>query len=468
MVIAPVEAGASRTRLRRGITAAAFLFAVAGLVGQALTFNYAFAISQFDEWAHIDYSIRLADGELPAWGDRLDQRTISITHCIGAHWTPAGDCSEVLRDPAQEPALGYSYQAQQAPVGYIVAATVWKLLSLDTQPPDRQVEILRAANVIVATVIAGLLALLMGSLARTYGAALAGTALVIVAPTLTASMAYVNNDLPAVAAGLVVILVGVYAARTPRDTWPTLWVPLVLAVLSGVLLGLIKATAIGVPFAFLVYWVLARHSPRARRRLGLGVAALQLGGALTAALTFALWQGARAVEQSTVVMAALQGTSKVEGLPLQAVVSGLRAGVGAFLGWAPGEPPMRDVAWPVLVIAAIGAAAVLGGMFVGRLGPDAAFPFNAWWLGIAIAVAVAVSAVGWVAYGYLWDGYGIPLPFRYLTPMIPLAAVVALPLFEKLGRWAWAYAWGAVIGAVVLSGSLGQLAFNARFLLGVA
>ena len=463
--MAPAEEDATSPKRRLRLSLAAFALAVCGLIGQALTFDYAFAISQFDEWAHVDYSVRLADGEIPAWGDRLDQRTIRITHCIGAHWTEPGDCGIAQRDPGLEPALGYSYQAQQAPVGYLVSAGLWRALSLDERPPDRQLQILRAGNVIVALAIAALLALLMGSLARTYGAALAGAALVVVAPALTASMAYVNNDLAAVAAGLVVLLVAVYSARTGRTAWPGNWLPLVLALGSGALLGLTKATAVGVPFAILVYWLIARNAPGARRRLGVMVAVLQLAGALVVALAYALWQGTRSLMESTTVMAALQGTSRVDDLPVHAVLAGLRGSVGALLGWAPGEPPLRDVPIAILVLATIGAMAVVGGMVMRRHGPYPGYPFDARRLGFAIAIAAAASAVGWVAYGYLWDGYGIPLPFRYLTPLVPLAAIVALPFFESIRRWAWVYAIGAVVGAIALSGSLDQLAFNVRFLL---
>jgi len=169
--------------------------------------------------------------------------------------------------------------------------------------------------------------------------------------------------------------------------------------------------------------------------------------------------------ESRIVMSALQGTSKADNVPVDAVFAGIWDSVGALIGRGLVASPLREVSIAVLIVAGVGAFAVVAGALTKTSGTRASHLFNVQRLGVALIVTVVASAVGWVTYGYVWDGYGIPLPFRYLTPLVPLAAVVALPFFERIGRWSWVYAVGVTLSTIFFSGDFDQFVFNTSFIL---
>jgi hypothetical protein len=168
--------------------------------------------SPIDESAHFDYVERVSRGELPRQGEHVTDTTLREVACrktaTPGFRTPPCDL-RVLR--YEQFSNSWSYEAQHPPVYYaLTAAMRWVA------------EKLGAANLLVATRLAGIV-WLVGGLLLLWAAArsmaveplplAAGLLLVAASPVVVYSNAIVNNDAAAVAGAGVVALPAALAYR---------------------------------------------------------------------------------------------------------------------------------------------------------------------------------------------------------------------------------------------------------------
>ena len=105
-------------------------------------------LSPIDEAAHIDYSIQLADGQFPRWGNLLLPTTRNLIDCEGNGIPPApGNCSSSPPPAPSYAAGGISYESgNQPPLGYIPYAITWSMFHLQNSSPGNQLHYLRLSN----------------------------------------------------------------------------------------------------------------------------------------------------------------------------------------------------------------------------------------------------------------------------------------------------------------------------------
>lgn len=167
-----------------------------------------------DEAAHYDYVNRIAAGELPRLGDRLELSTMEAISCRGIAYPgiqlpPCGD-SHVRAD--QYPGGGYQYEAQEPPTYYAITAAVrWlpeHVLGLGEVTATRSVGALWLITGLILSWIAGRL---MGIEPRLLAV---GVLLLASAPVTLYEASIVSNGAASVACGGLIAAVGAYVWRT--------------------------------------------------------------------------------------------------------------------------------------------------------------------------------------------------------------------------------------------------------------
>ena len=112
----------------------------------------------YDEGAHFDYVVNLKNFTIPFWGTLESQDTLLIGDCLGRVGGKQGSCETKDRDPGNFAPGGFSYQAQQPPLGYfpyIFAETK------STSPLDTLQEMRRLGIFFWSTLIALLVAFIV-------------------------------------------------------------------------------------------------------------------------------------------------------------------------------------------------------------------------------------------------------------------------------------------------------------------
>ncbi len=167
-----------------------------------------------DEAAHYDYVNRIAAGQLPRLGDRLQLSTMETISCRGIAYPgiqlpPCGD-THVHAD--QYPGGGYQYEAQEPPTYYAVTAVVrWlpeHVLGLNEVTATRSVGALWLVAGLVLLWLAGRL---MGMEPRLLAV---GVLLLASAPVTLYEASIVSNGAAAVACGGLIAALSAYVWRT--------------------------------------------------------------------------------------------------------------------------------------------------------------------------------------------------------------------------------------------------------------
>lgn len=164
-------------------------------------------LSPADEYAHLDYVVRLTKGELPVTGDRLDPRTLRIEACARidapkSSKIPPCDVAEL--NPNAFPGYGFNHEAQQPPVYYAITAA-YRAVAERLTGDGNFLEVARLGG--IGWLIAGLL--LTWVAGRLLGAptwALIAVLLLLAAsPAVEYYSSIVSNDAPALFAGALVL-----------------------------------------------------------------------------------------------------------------------------------------------------------------------------------------------------------------------------------------------------------------------
>jgi hypothetical protein len=397
-------------------------------------------LSPLDEAAHVDYAIWLADGRPPSWDSHYRQETLRIVDCVGTAFTPAGNCTASERNPGDYPPGGYSYEAQQAPLGYAAAAVTWDLLGLADAPPSVQLSRLRLSNLAWILLFVLAFAAVVASVTRSGRAAAGVAAVAFASPMPASSWSYLTNDAAGPLAGSVALLVAIAFVSASRRADRRGWLPMVLlAIASGALLGLGKATFAIAPFAILVGWMLTRGSVRAAARSVVArLLMLQLLALVAIVAAYQLAQDLRSDTPSTVVLAALLSISTSPSFPWTTTAHSVANSVQAFADRAAPDP-LAFLAG-TLALMAIGASVGAGGTIRG-------LSIKAGHLIAGVGVSAVALGVAWPAMQYALGGYDFESQYRYLGPLIPVAAIATVPMFARRPRLSVGFA--GVIASVV-------------------
>ena len=213
------------------LTLAAVVVAVSVALGAKT--RHETAVGVLDEGAHYDYVLAVRKGHIPAWGDPSDQRTLRLIDCVGSWGRPKSGCDVRFRDPATYPAKGFSYEAQQPPLGYLPY-----LLSVRPNADPAHVLVDARDGGAAWTAVAAVLLLAIATL---EGLSLVAFSVLLstclLCPVHVIAAATVNNDAAGVAAGalafLVVLVSRRWVGRSP------VWAVLAGAA-TGLIIGLIK------------------------------------------------------------------------------------------------------------------------------------------------------------------------------------------------------------------------------------
>ena len=405
---------------------------------QVIPYGLSRGLTAVDEIGHIDYAIELSVGHSPRWGEQYTQQTLLIADCAGSGFGPAGSCHPQERNPLDYWPNGWSYEAQQPPAGYLAHAVVARATGL--MDPLEQLSWLRATSLLLTAV--GLLALgaLIGSLAPSGRIAFVSPIPVALVPIVVNSSQFVTNDAAALLAGVIASVPAALLLRR-KELTPTI---LILGALSGVLVALMKSVALTVPLAILLWGLLNAwrtrpegHGPQPTslsRRLPplalLGV--LQLGAGLIATLGFMVLQQATSPLPSSDVMSAVLSENRSDGPPWSEWAVSLREILTlAFHGVEP-VTEFRSALAPAVI--GFGLVALTLVSLLPSSGPLKALNR----LPAAIALAALAGTVAWTFGLYLWGGYSVAMPGRYLIALVPLLALIWMKGLERLRVAAWA------------------------------
>jgi hypothetical protein len=211
-------------------------------------------LSPIDEGAHYDYIVRISSGEIPRFGEAMQQETLKTIACNGVALhdfiTPRCDSSTfVPRDFGG----GLSYEAQQAPAYYgITAVARWvpeKVLGFDGFVAARSVGVLWIVSALLvfwATGrVLGFNPLLIAS----------GCLLISAAPLSIYVSSNVTNDASGLFSGSILLLISALSLKYQRRWFPYLFF------VVGLILPLFKVTnliAIAIIAIVLLIWNLGK------------------------------------------------------------------------------------------------------------------------------------------------------------------------------------------------------------------
>jgi hypothetical protein len=201
------------------------------------------ALSPADEYAHLDYVVRLTKGELPVTGDRLDPRTLRIEACVRidapkSSKIPPCDVKEL--NASAFPGYGFNHEAQQPPLYYAVTAA-YRAVAERLTGDGNFLQVARLGG--IGWLIAGLLlSWVAGRLLGAPAWALLAVLLVLAAsPAIIYYSSIVSNDATALFAGALVLTTAVVVGPRPRTSGVV-----ALAVCGGVVAALKPTNGVAV------------------------------------------------------------------------------------------------------------------------------------------------------------------------------------------------------------------------------
>ncbi len=194
----------------------------------------------FDEVEHIDYAVHLSEGVVPTWGTVLNDRTLALASCI-QNQDVSAECVRVT-PKVEAMSRGFSYQAQQPPLGYLPMAAAARYAVTGTDFHYQQILFLRLANLATFIGLAFALAFTLSFFTRSLVTVAVVAGLLVANPWFFGAFTYVTNDSAAVTVG--VLSTGAYMAWLQRTRGPTSRTVLLSAAggffLLGVVAGLVK------------------------------------------------------------------------------------------------------------------------------------------------------------------------------------------------------------------------------------
>ena len=408
---------------------------------QSLSVDWSRPLTEYDEVPHIDYAVRLADGQITTWDDIYTQRTLGIAQCLH-EGSPDPNCITRETWIAQDRwPNGHSYQAQQAPTGYLPYAFALRFLISDSDNHFAQIRELRIVNGVLWLLFALGWTFLVLQVTRRLISSLAATVVVATNPLVFDSFTYVTNDAAALVVGTGVCAWLLGWLRRDQVPSPLVWVT--IAGVVGVLVGLTKATALIVLIPLgLAAWASHRFGgrPAVPRQWWWALLLTAFTGAASG-LSYQRFIAWRSQLTFNDVFSVILPRGPLD-LPDSALVrvtdiTEMLVGSGARTEQVLLESGMRTVSSVVLVFAIVSALAFLVSLALRHERFEALPSIDHSVLGIAI-LAGAMTLL--IALPALWEIQGDFLTYvnigRYLATLVPLAGLVTLITYQRFRAWA--------------------------------
>jgi hypothetical protein len=174
------------------------------------------SLSPADEFAHLDYVVKVADGKIPRMGERIDPRVQRIVACAGIDYpgTTVPPCDFAKFDPALFPNRGYNHEAQQPPLYYAITAAL-RGAGAGVSGSDDLLATSRATGLLwlwLALLVIWVAGRLLGANAW---ALLAALLVLVASPAVIYYSSIVSNDAPALLSGALVLLAYAWVGLRP-------------------------------------------------------------------------------------------------------------------------------------------------------------------------------------------------------------------------------------------------------------
>lgn len=453
--LAQVDAPARTRVLIWVLTFITFLLAGAA---QAVSVDWTRPISEFDEIAHIDYAERLATGAITTWDDVYSQRTLGIGECVDTNSQDPQCITSITRDPVLRWPDGHSYEAQQGPVGYLPYAAAFAFVIDSNADHFSQIRQLRAVNAVLWLILGALWAMLLATINSRWWAALAATLVFALNPLLFDAFTYVNNDSASAVVGTAGVLWLVWLLKNPRRLSPAL--AYLISAALGIVIALTKVTALTVvvPMAIAVLITRKRWGTKTPRTWWWAMS-LVTATALVMEVMYLLILESRSTLTSHAAFDLMLPRGPLD-LPASALIRltdifEMVTGSGARTDQVLREAGMQTASAWLLIFALAAAATFLIALGMPRVRYSLLPHVQASALGYGVLAAALLVLVLMPA---LWEINGEYLTYvsigRYLTPLIAVAALVTVAVYERFTRWAQVTAITGVLVAAICAAQL--------------
>jgi hypothetical protein len=244
-------------------------------------------------------------------------------------------------------------------------------------------------------------------------------AICLLSPVQIHAMVTVTNDSAAVPAGAAIVATYLVARHRKKPM-------IVIGLVVGVIVGFLKGFFVVVPFVVLAALIFAdiarrRRPTRADIWTRYGCSAAMLVGAIASYAAWLLIQNARATVPQGTILHVLQGMSTTSHLRVTTILTGVQAGLSDLIAYAPA--PLYWI-WDLAVYGTLAGLLVLRGP-VGRVSQRAA--------ALAIFVGIVALAAGFPLLNFIEGHYDFSTPPRYMLPLLPIIALVAVRAMRTRG-----------------------------------
>jgi hypothetical protein len=360
----------------------------------------------FDEGAHLDYSLKLSNGHIPRWDDKLGQETLLIADCVGGYFTKPSPCVPKSRNPDLYGASGFSYEAQQPPIAYIPFAVMKHFAN--NNPTKELIDIRKAG--IFWTILSAIVILFLANHFKLYPLQVAVFAgVTLLNPAYINATGTINNDASALFFGMLTIYL-IFGISTDKKR---------IHYLFGALLGLTKLLFAALPAAlFLVAFI--DHKKRVQnnfrnankkgtiksvvftdyyRPLRITI------GASVSGLVWLLFQSSRSEITGIQVQKALLGFLHPSRPRLSTIISSINTNLEIGNSYSPNT-------WLKLA-----SLLMIGAAFAVVLDSGESLEKS---LGKAFLTMSGILAVGWNFLIFIQTHFDVGTAARYMIPSLPL------------------------------------------------
>jgi hypothetical protein len=243
--VSPADSPAARRRHRLLRLVAPALTGVLALLLIGVHVAAQERLSIYDEIQHVDYALRLFDGDLLVAGEKLTPRGQEILACraIDNQGDPGNPCGGPY-DINRVVGGGFNTAYIHSPLYYVApGAAAW--VGEHLLPAVDQVALMRMTSALWFLVALAFLWALLGELGVPRSLRVAAGVGLVSIPTVLLSQSIVNNDSTALAAGAALTWLAVRWDRGRASLW---WVAL-----AAVIAVLLKATNVGAVGAVILF-----------------------------------------------------------------------------------------------------------------------------------------------------------------------------------------------------------------------